>query len=388
MKKLGYVLAEFPVLSETFVGNEMRAMRLLGHPIVPIACRRPSGASQPDDMLLASHTRYLTDVALKDVLLCCLRHPWGAIRTYWAARQQQGLRPRSAWLMAAKIAVQADKAGCEHLHAHFALHSAAGAILAARWLGITASFVGHGYDVYATPADLPLKLVQADFSVAVCQQMQLDFQSMAPQARVTLVPCGIELDKFQFQPHAQPSNHLLFIGRLTEKKGVFHLLHALAAISPAQRPCLDIVGDGELKSAIEGEIAKLQLQSYVQLLGAKTSDWIRSHAGAYAGLVAPFQVAENGDRDTGPLVLKEAMALGLPVISSRLMGCIEIVDENSGFLVPPADRQALTAAILELLALTANDRMQLALQARHKIEHRFNVLQLCRKLSDQIGALV
>lgn len=387
MKKLGYVLAEFPVLSETFVGNEMRAMQLLGHPIVPIACHRPSGASQPDDIMLANHTRYLTDVTGKDVLLCCLRHPWGAIRTYWLARQQQGLRPRSAWLMAAKIAVQADKDSCEHLHAHFALQSAAGAILAARWLGITASFVGHGYDIYATPADLPLKLAKADFTVAVCQQMLIDFQSMVKQAKVTLVPCGIELDKFQFQPRSQSSNQLLFIGRLTEKKGVFHLLHALAAISAAHRPCLDIVGDGELKSSIEAEIAKLQLQPYVQLLGAKTSDWIRNHAGSYTGLVAPFQIADNGDRDTGPLVLKEAMALGLPVISSRLMGCIEIVDEHSGFLVPPTDQQALTAAILKLLALSEQERMQLVLQARKKIEVRFNVLKLCSKLSDQIGAL-
>ena len=386
MKTIGYVLAEFPVLSETFVGNEMRAMQVLQHQIVPIACRRPTGPAQPDDQLLARQTHYLTDVSRLALLRLLICHPFGFVRACYLALQQKGIRPRSAILMAAKIAAVAGQQGCQHLHAHFALHSATGALIAARWLGLTVSFVGHGYDVYATPADLPLKLQQADFAVAVCFQMQLDFLAQVPTAKVALVPCGIALDKFQFTATTSDSKRLLFIGRLTEKKGIVHLLDALAALPQSERPSLDIVGDGELKPAIEAQIAHLGLVEYVRLLGSQNSDWIRQHAADYSALVAPFQIAANGDRDTGPLVLKEAMALGLPVICSRLMGCSEIVDNTSGYLVPSNDPIRLSAAIRHVLQLSASERRALVYQARHRIEQRFNVVALCRLLSNQIEA--
>jgi len=387
MKTVGYVLAEFPVLSETFVGNEMRAMQLLGHKIQPIALQKPSREAQPDDLPLAIQTRYLADCQAFALVRLCLRHPLGFWRTIRLARQQTGVRPRSAVLTAAKIALHAKASGCQHLHAHFALHSATGALLAARWLGITASFVGHGYDVYATPSDLPFKLQQADFTIAVCQQMQQDFMAMTAQAQVELMPCGIELDKFQFQPQLKPQQRLLFIGRLAEKKGLPYLLQALAALPQSQRPLLDIVGDGPLLADITQRIEILGLNNHVKLLGAKTADWIRQHGSQYLGLVAPFQIASNGDRDTGPLVLKEAMALGLPVISSALMGCKEIVGTDTGLLVGPQDAAALASAIRHLQQQTSTEREQMVLQARRKVEQHYNVLGLCRQLSNRVEAL-
>lgn len=387
MKTIGYVLAEFPVLSETFVGHEMRAMQYLKHKVIPIAFSGPSGAFQPDDQLLASKARYLPTSTLAEMLTLCVLHPVGLFRAWLCARQQTGMSARSALASAAKIAVQAKKADCRHLHAHFALHSATGALVAARWLNVSVSFVGHGYDVYATPSDLSFKLKSADFAVAVCQQMQQDFQQMAPTADVLLVECGIALDKFQFMPQSSPSVSLLFIGRLAEKKGLTHLLQALAMIPKAQRPALDIIGDGVLKAEIEQQINDSGLAHFVQLLGPKTSEWIRLHAANYLGLVAPFQIAANGDRDTGPLVLKEAMAMGIPVISSSLMGCVDIVDHDTGFLVPPADPTALAAAITKLMALSPTERKNLIYKARRKVEKHFNVNILCQRLSHKIESL-
>jgi colanic acid/amylovoran biosynthesis glycosyltransferase len=387
MKTIGYVLAEFPVLSETFIGNEMRAMQHLKHKIIPIAFMRPSGAYQPDDQLLANAARYLSMSSMAEMVALCLRHPVGFFRALQCAQTQTGMSARSALASAAKIAVQAKKQNCQHLHAHFALHSAAGALMAARWLNISVSFVGHGYDIYATPSDLTFKLTQADFAVAVCQQMKQDFQHLAPTADVLLLECGIALDKFQFEPQVTPSKSLLFIGRLAEKKGLPHLLQALALIPKAQRPKLDIIGDGALKSEIEQQIIAADLTADVQLLGPKTSDWIRQHAASYLGLVAPFQIAANGDRDTGPLVLKEAMAMGIPVICSSLMGCIEIVDADTGFLVPPANPAALALAIQQLMALNSSQRQTLTYKARRKVEKLFNVNILCQRLSLKIESL-
>lgn len=387
MKTVGYVLAEFPVLSETFVGNEMRAMQLIGHRIAPIAMRQPSQSAQPDDALLTSKTRYVQQISWADVAWLCARHPIGFCRAAWLASKQTGIRAASVLLTAAKVAVAAKQQGCEHLHAHFALQSAIAALVAGRWLNLGVSFVGHGYDVYATPADLPLKLTQADFVIAVCQQMEYDFLEQAPSATIELMPCGIELDKFQFRPTLQHNQRLLFIGRLAEKKGLPNLLQALAAIPADQRPALDIVGDGPMRAVLEQQIAQTGLQDFVQFLGAKTADWIRSHGSAYLGLVAPFQIAANGDRDTGPLVLKEAMALGLPVISSALMGCNEILDARSGYLVPPQNSPALTSAILLLQQQTPYERQQMVRYARSRVERKFNVADLCQRLSLSVEAL-
>lgn len=387
MKTIGYVLSAFPVLSETFVGNEMRTMQLIGHTVVPIACSQPEGHSQPDDKLLWQSARYLANISLWQVLFLCICHPLGFLNALTLAYKQKGIRPRSALFTAAKVACFAKSSKCQHLHAHFALQSASAALIAARWLRLTVSFVGHGYDVYATPADLPLKLSEANFAVAVCLQMQRDFQLAAPQAKVALIPCGIELSRFQYAPILKPGKGLLFIGRLAEKKGLPILLEAIASLPPEKRPLLDIVGDGELKTELLHTIEALNLSPTIRLLGAKDSQWICRHANQYIALVAPFQIAKNGDRDTGPLVLKEAMALGLPVISSNLMGCNEIVGNDCGFLIHPEDVKALSEAICHVQQLTPTQRQTLVSLARVRIEQQFSVLTVCRNLSAQIEAL-
>lgn len=387
MKNVGYVLSAFPVLSETFVGNEMRAMQLLGHHITPIAFVKPDTFGQPDDAQLQQRTRYLVEVTFWQIIWLCFSSPVGLLRALYLAFTQQGIRPRSALLSGAKVACVAQKYRCKHLHAHFALHSTTAALIAARWLGLTVSFVGHGYDVYATPADLALKLKTADFSVAVCQQMQQDFLVLEPNARVTHIPCGIELGRFQYSPEAKPQKGLLFIGRLAEKKGLPVLLKALAEFPEKERPTLDIVGEGELKNTLQQLIRALNLTSSVRLLGPQNSSWITEHARHYTALVAPFQLAKNGDRDTGPLVLKEAMALGLPVISTDFMGCSDIVGPEGGYLIAPEDPHALAIAIQQVQQLPEIQRLSLISNARKRVEQRFSVIASCRLLSARIEAL-
>ena len=387
MKNIGYVLSTFPVLSETFVGNEMRAMQLLGHNITPIAFVKPDTLGQPDDAQLQQKTRYLVDVTRWQILWLCISKPVGLMRALSLAFSQQGIRPRSALLTGSKVACVAKKQCCKHLHAHFALQSTTAALVAARWLGLTVSFVGHGYDVYAAPADLALKLKTADFTVAVCQQMQQDFLALEPKAQVAHIPCGIELGRFHYMPELKPSKGLLFIGRLAEKKGLPVLLQALAAMPEDERPMLDIIGDGELKKMLQQLIEALNLSSNVRLLGAQNSSWITEHASHYTALVAPFQLAKNGDRDTGPLVLKEAMALGLPVISTDFMGCSDIVGPDAGFLVAPEDCNALANAIRQVQQLPETQRLSLIGNARSRIEQRFSVISLCRLLSEKIETL-
>jgi glycosyltransferase involved in cell wall biosynthesis len=335
MMTVGYVLSEFPVLSQSFVGTEMRAMEASGRRVAPLVLRRSTGIGQPQDALLARAARHLDATSTAD-LLPVLVNSLRNLRSWLPFLFGQRAQPRRSLLWTGlRLAALARAAECHHLHAHFAQGSAAAAILAARMSGLTVSFVGHGYDVYAAPEDLPLKLRTADFAVAVCADMAQDFAAMAGEAQVRQIPCGIEPERFIPATVRSPSQALrvLFVGRLVDSKGLDDLLHAVAQARAGHDVVLTVVGDGPMRGELETLSASLGLGQVARFVGAQPTSWFADQPDAFDVLVAPFREGRNGTRDTGPVVLKEAMALALPVIGTRFMGIKEIITEPCGRLV-------------------------------------------------------
>lgn len=372
MKTIGYVLGEFPVLSETFVGNEMRAMQAQGYRTVPFAFSSSPANGQPIDRALAEQTQTLTQVPTSQALAIWFKNAKRSQQALNFVLKQTGLPRKSLIKSAGQLAYLAQQANCTHLHAHFALHTAATAIVAAKLACCTVSFVGHGYDVYVSPADLELKLKSASFAVAVCQDMQQLFNSLAPERQIPLIPCGIDPSRYSLRQVKSHNGRLLFIGRLTAKKGLSDLLHALSLIPIHKRPGLDIVGDGPQKAETEQLVKALGLYRHVQFLGAQPSEWLIEHAADYIALCTPFCAAENGDRDTGPLVVKEAMALGLPVICSAFMGCREILSADTGTWTTPNSPYSIANAIEKNLAFTTAQRSALIERARTRVARQYS----------------
>lgn len=381
MKSIAYVIPSFPVLSETFVVNEMTAMAELGHRILPIALET---CPQVDNALHRHWVRRMvtpwnTDwLSVASVLLKAPFRP----RLWPFLCRQNGFSMRGLLLLGARIAARAR--GCDHIHAHFAQHSAAAAIVAARLLGITVSFVGHGADVYRTPADLELKLRHSDLSIAVCREMR-DMFSPHSGGITALVPCGIDTMKFGRASPQERRRRLLFVGRLVEKKGLDTLLMALALIGDPDLE-LDVVGDGPLKAQWQALASAMGLTG-VHFLGARPQSWLAREGGNYLAMVAPYRVAKDGDRDTGPLICKEAMAMGLPVIASSLMGLKELVSSRTGFRVRPDDPQALKRAIRGLLAMSDARRQKLGLKGRERVRRHYELTLQARRLSSLVEAL-
>ncbi len=348
--KLLYVLSAFPVLSETFVSNEIRAMRALGHTVVPLTIRDHHGPCQPEDEALKPGIRRLEDLPRATAMLRAVMSPARLRAAMRFIQAQQGLPRRSLLLAAARVALAARQQGCTHVHAHFAHAATATAIAGARLAGCTVSFIGHGFDIYGTPADLPLKLASADLAIATCHDMREDMLALAPAARVAMVPCGI--DPARFRPRPGLSNgRLLAIGRLAPQKGYELLLDALAALPPLARPCIDAVGEGPLRPVLEQKIDA------------------------------------DGDRDTGPIVLKEAMAMGLPVLASALMGMKETVADAGGRLIPPGDRRALTDGLTWIAGLTGGERAAIGQAGRAHIEAGFSLAGQARRLGALFAGL-
>lgn len=384
MKTIGYVLANFPVLSETFVMTEMRAMMRRGHKVVPIVMRRLDLPRQPDGGDIEAISVYLDQVPHWAVARLLPRFGRGlpaALRFVFA---QEGLPRRSLLWSSARIAAVARAHGCDHLHAHFAQAGAAHAIVAGDLMGVPSSFVCHGHDIYQHPSDLQQKLAAAGTVVAVCDDMVDDLAAVEPHARIVNVPCGVDPDRFKPRPDAVPNNRLLSIGRLVDGKGVDDLLWAVAQLPEARRPQLDIVGDGPLKPELMAQAAALDLGRSVVFMGSRPSTWIAENGPSYLAFVGPFRTAADGCKDTGPLVVKEAMAMGVPVITTRHMGMKETVDATSGFMADPGDRPGLLACLEQFLALTPTERLTLGHGARARVLDRFTDSRQAEALSSRV----
>lgn len=379
-----YVLAAFPVLSETFVSNDIRAMRRLGHRVVPLALTPHDGPFQPNDAPLRDETLHLGGIPTLRAFTAAAANPAGMAAAVSFANAQTGLPAKSLLRAACRVALAARQHGCTHIHAHFAHSATATAIAAAKIAGLSVSFIGHGYDIYGTPSDLALKLANADVAVATCEDMREDFLRLCPGAEVTVISCGI--DPEQFTPVAGRSNgRLLAIGRLAPQKGYPVLFEALARIPADRRPALDIVGSGAQQAELEAMVARLELGDCVSFLGRRSSEWIADEGPRYQGFVAPYVFCEDGDRDTCPVSVKEAAAMGLPVVASYLMGMKQTVHRSSGRHVMPGDVDELAAAIEWLAGLHPHTRRELGSSGRTRMQAGYTIAHQAMKLTDAIA---
>jgi len=390
MKKIAYVIPTFPVASETFITTEMKALQSQGHEVQGICFERSSEACQIGDEEISKTMIDLREVPCLSlislifiVILNFFSSGWKGIRF---AFEQKGIRPRSLLLQGFKLAYSSHTHQCEHIHAHFALCSTATAIVAARLLGLSVSFTSHGSDVYKSPSDLSLKLQNADFSVAVCERMQNDFNNMSPYAQVYKVPCGIDMQFFNQtvagdEKTKSEKHSLLYLGRISETKGILHLIQALAKLPHSFRPMIDIAGDGPMKAEAEKMASDMGVSASFNFLGAVSRSWVQANCSGYAAMVLPFCKVEGGIMDTGPLVIKEALALKLPLLTTDIMATGEFVDAGCAFISQSSNPEDLARTLLKLLislnyvVLDDKDLQVLKKQLGPRIEELTELLQ-------------
>jgi glycosyltransferase involved in cell wall biosynthesis len=198
---------------------------------------------------------------------------------------------------------------------------------------------------------------------------------------------GIDLDAFTPAPHVERDPALILsVGRLVEKKGFEDLIRACALLRQAgvEARC-EIIGAGERREALQALIDTLDLGQQVRLVGPKPQDEVMAAYRRAAVFALPCVVAEDGNRDGLPTVLLEAMASGLPVVSTNLVGVPEIVDDGvNGLLVEPGDVAGLAAQLARLLR-DAGLRHRLGEAGRRKVAERFDVRQNVAQLHNWLA---
>lgn len=351
-----YVLKRFPRLSETFVLRELLALEAMGERVAIDALLMPEPGPHHDGVdRLRAEVRYLPrrprlrdrEVA-RAHLRVAARRPLRWLRSARSARRDQTWR---RFVQAGLTADRARRIGARHVHAHFATGAAEVAAVAADLAGLTASVTAHAKDIFHEDnvGELARRLERATTVVTVSDYNRRHLIERVRPPVVT-IPNGVPVPEVAGGP--APDGTVLCVARLVAKKGVDVLLHAAAELR-AHHPTLrvEIVGSGPLAEELGALAAALGVGPTVRWLGACTFDEVEVAYHQAAMVVLPCRVDPSGDRDGLPTVLTEAMARGLPVVSTEVVGIPEIVRHGeTGLLCPPDDPASLAAAIDKLLS--------------------------------------
>jgi len=392
-----YLLNIFPKLSETFILNEILQLQKMGIRVHIFSLVRSSEAKVHRMATpLIETTVYLSDRSRNEkivaLLRLLLRHPVRLLKSIWFVIHE-GSNGRSLALeQSIYVASEARRMGVRHIHAHFALYAAEHAMMASMLSGIPYSMTAHAIDIYVKQKLLREKMNRAKFMVTVCdynKKYLLGYNPTFPKDRLHVVHVGIDADLFSRNCNSGDREqlhgpfHIASIGRLVEKKGLRYLVEALGILK-REDICFKctIIGEGPERATLEGLVNQMRLDSMVHLVGAQESDQVKSVLQDADVFVLPCVVAKNGDQDATPTVLLEAMAMGIPVVSTLVAGIPEVVPKDAGILVAPGDAPSLARAINAIAQLTANERSAMGEQGRKHVSTCFNSVSEAQSLVD------
>jgi colanic acid/amylovoran biosynthesis glycosyltransferase len=382
-RHLGYVLKRFPRISETFVAAELIELERQGERVTVFAVSRPhepfehAFVTEVDATVVYLPHRPLRDPArvaraLARVLRSDAR---GWLRAAAVSLSPPRLRGFRRLLQATVLREEMRKAGIDHVHAHFASTAARLANLAWRMGGPAYSVTAHAKDIYhreVRPDRLRDKLSSATFVATVCGANRDHLGSiLGNDARLHVVPNAVDLRRLEGAECRPEPGLVLSVARLIEKKGLADLVVACGLLGRGLRLRLEIVGDGPLRSALEETAARSETPAVFH--GALPYEQVLDLYRRAAVFCLPCVVASSGDRDGLPTSVLEAMALGVPVVTTSVNGLGElVVHERTGLVVPDRDPVAIAGAVGRLLA----DRQladRLAAEGRRRVEQTFSL---------------
>ena len=393
--RVGYVVKRYPRYSETFIVNEILQHEEAGLPI-EIFALRPVRETHFQDVLAAvrAPVTYIPDrgVALATSLWEWINAARRGLPDFWAALDDLGDMEAEDLIQAIDLALRARERGVTHFHAHFGTVAATVTRLAAQFARIPYTLTLHAKDIYhvsVDPALMRKKLGDAARVITVSDYNQRYLAAAYDHAATQIIRIynGLNLARFAFTSPNRTSRIILAVGRLVKKKGFDVLIDACELLRDrgVAFQCR-IVGEGTERATLSARIEQLNLGARVRLVGPQPQAELIGIFREAAVLAAPCVIGADGDRDGLPTVLLEAMALGVPCVSTDVTGIPELVrDGDTGLCVPQRDPAALAAALQRLLD-DADLRVDLATRARRLIEQDFDIRRNAARLREWFAA--
>ncbi len=395
--RVAYLTSYYPAVSHTFIRREVSALRSLGVDVRTFSINAAHGVDVlgPRDVAEVKTTQYLLGrprrAIARDLVRTVRVNPGPVVRVaFQAARSRRTARDRLWQLFyvaeAAMLHERLVAAGVTHVHAHFANAPAD----VARWTAALGNRIGgswswsftmHGpTEFYAVEEHgLRAKLASAQFVACIsdfCRSQLMVFSDPKDWSKFEVVHCGVIPEDF---PTASTDGTEPFtvacVGRLVAEKGQPILVDALELLKERDLPVRVVfVGDGPARAALEANVARRGLD--VEFTGPVGHDVVQAHLAAADAFCLP-SFAEGV-----PVVLMEAMASGLPVVTTRIAGIQELVEDGvSGFVVAPGRADLLADAIAELVK-NPEQAQAMGRAGRTKVCAEFDVRRAAVQLAD------
>jgi glycosyltransferase involved in cell wall biosynthesis len=412
---IAYVLKGYPRLTDTFITSEVYRMEQQGLRL-RVFVIKPCTEPVPSDLLdkIAAKPVYMPDTTsmsksslfkwlstnLKHFMPSLRRvirkHPLGVLRAAGAAFAQATRARKGFWawprkvyakefLQGVMLADMLEQAGdVSHIHGHYCHGATTVTWFASMMTKLPFSFTAHAKDIYLpslNPAGLLRRKMDAARFVITCTDANRDYlENLGSKTPVYCIYHGLNAEFCNImkeQPATRATNghfRVLGVGRLIPKKGFDILVQACAILHEKRVPFeANIVAEGgEHEKEIRRLITANGLENCVFLPGPMSQSQLFDEYQKASAFCLPCRVLENGDRDGIPNVLMEAMAVGVPVVSTPISGIPELIHDGvNGLLVPSEDARALADAFLRL---TNDNRLaaELSRNAQETIESRFN----------------
>ena len=386
MKKLGYLIPEFPSQTHIWMWREICHLREWGVQLDIFSTQRPSSetvAKHAFAQSAAQETCYLWPQSplklLSSLVWAIFRHPqgfWQLLILCFTLR----LDDRPVWrttlplaLVATSLAREAVQREIQHFHSHTCSKSAILAMMVKRLVNIPFSMTLNA-NIEWWGGAMGQKFADADFTIAITEWLLAQIWSDYPELSKDKALLGrIGVDTLKWQPpektltsHDKPFK-VITVGRLHSSKGHDFLIRSIKLLIDQGRQIqLTIVGAGPEEQLLKSLVQELGLSNVVQFTGSLSEDQIidlmhQSDAFVLASHAEPLGV-----------VYMEAMAIGVPTIGTHAGGVSEIIShKQNGLLVPPKDEVALQQT-LELLIDDPELQQQLSHNGRQSIVERFD----------------
>ena len=357
MTQFAYLFERFPSFGQTFCYREVAELARQGVNSPIFAIRNPKGEPSQDwDQRIVERVHYLPgeEQLLREVRQASKKGK--LTEEVIGALDEWGRRTDFLRLyQAVYVGLRLQEIGIRHVHAHFAGMAARTAFWIGKFFPITFSFTAHANDIFA-PRDFEIgldKLVDATRVIITETDYAEKFlRERFPGRgdRIHRIYNGLDLAPFVRADFSSTPPLIVAVGRLIPKKGFADLIRACRLLMERGKSFrCEIIGEGPLEEELHQQIAQLGLQGCVELPGAKPQHEIRKYFAAASAFVLPSVIDPDGGMDNLPTVIMEAMAAGLPVISTAVGGIPEmVIQSETGFLVPPGDVAALAGAIERL----------------------------------------
>lgn len=344
--------------ADDLVAAEIAELRQLGRAVVPFLIGLDRHVAEAR---LTAETVRPSGAAPVSAMSHAFKRPFGLTRAVRLALRQGNMPAGEAMALGARVATAATRWGGSAIHAAGIDAGTTAALIGGRLAGLPVSLAAQSA---AETPDLSLQLGAADLVVASSRALAVALAALAPEARIHVVPQGLDAAWFRAEQTAPRNGRLLCLAPLVQQAGLATLIAALALLPAQARPVVDVIGAGPLLETLRADALDAGVSDHHCFLGTRGRAWVASEASRYGGLVSP-----GSGHEQVPMAVLQAMALELPVLATALPVMLEVVPADAGYLVPPDNVETLAQGLRWLSAMPEEQRRRYGAAGRDRLLH-------------------